>query len=101
MSTSDNSNNRQLSSNSYNMTLAAVVGQVGCLTPVILIGALFAGLWLDRQFDTKPLFTILFIVGSAPVSVFILYRIVKSATGRLKSTSSNSAKTSEEEAHRE
>jgi F0F1-type ATP synthase assembly protein I len=83
------------------MTLAAVVGQVGCLTPVILIGALFAGLWLDRQFDTKPLFTILFIVGSAPVSVFILYRIVKSATGRLKSTSSNSAKTSEEEAHRE
>ncbi len=83
------------------MTLAAVVGQVGCITPVILIGALFAGLWLDRQFDTKPLFTILFIVGSAPVSVVILYKIVKSATERLKSTASNSAKTSEEEAHRE
>ncbi len=83
------------------MTLAAVVGQVGCITPVILIGALFAGLWLDRQFDTKPLFTILFIVGSAPVSVVILYRIVKSATERLKSTASNSAKTSEEEANRE
>jgi len=83
------------------MTLAAVVGQVGCITPVILIGALFAGLWLDRQFETKPLFTILFIVGSAPVSVVILYRIVKSATERLKSTASNSAKTSEEEANRE
>ncbi len=83
------------------MTLAAVIGQVGCITPVILIGALFVGLWLDRQFGTKPLFTVIFIVGSAPVSVVILYRIVKSATGRLKITSSNSAKKSEEEANRE
>jgi F0F1-type ATP synthase assembly protein I len=83
------------------MILAAVVGQVGCITPAILLGALFAGLWLDRQFDTKPLFTILFIVGSAPVSVIVLYRIVRSATGRLKSISGNSAKPSEEEANRE
>lgn len=83
------------------MTLAAVVSQVGCLTPVILLGALFAGLWLDRQFDTKPFFTVLFIVGSGPVSVLVLYRIVKSATDRLKTTSSNPAKTSEEEANRE
>jgi F0F1-type ATP synthase assembly protein I len=101
MTTSEPQNNRPKNDNSYNMTLAAVVGQVGCITPVILIGALFAGLWLDRQFETKPLFTILFIVGSAPVSVYVLYRIVKSATGRLKTTSSNSAKTSEEEANRE
>ena len=101
MTTSEPQNNRLKTDNTYNMTLAAVVGQVGCITPVILIGALFAGLWLDRQFETKPLFTILFIVGSAPVSVFVLYRIVKSATERLKTTSSNAAKTSEEEANRE
>ena len=72
------------SNNRFNTILATVVGQVGCLTPLILLGALFAGLWLDRQFDTKPLFTILFIVGSAPVSVFVLYRIVKTATAKLK-----------------
>lgn len=72
------------SNDRFNTILATVVGQVGCFTPVIILGALFAGLWLDRQFETKPLFTILFIVGSAPVSVFVLYRIVRAATNRLK-----------------
>jgi F0F1-type ATP synthase assembly protein I len=87
------------SNNRFNTILATVVGQVGCLTPVILLGALFTGLWLDRQFDTKPLFTILFIVGSAPVSVFVLYRIVKTATAKLKTD--NQDKNTEEEANRE
>ena len=88
-----NSNNR------FNTILATVVGQVGCLTPIIILGALFAGLWLDRQFETKPLFTILFIVGSAPVSVFVLYRIVRSATTKLKFD--NQVKNSEEDPDRE
>ena len=87
------------SNNRFNTILATVVGQVGCLTPVILLGALFAGLWLDRQFETKPLFTILFIVGSAPISVFVLYRIVRTATAKLKTD--NQVENSEEEANRE
>jgi F0F1-type ATP synthase assembly protein I len=87
------------SNNRFNTILATVVGQVGCLTPLILLGALFAGLWLDRQFDTKPLFTILFIVGSAPVSVFVLYFIVRKATAKLKID--NQDKNIEEEANRE
>jgi F0F1-type ATP synthase assembly protein I len=87
------------SNNRFNTILATVVGQVGCLTPLILLGALFAGLWLDRQLDTKPLFTILFIVGSAPVSVFVLYRIVRVATAKLKIDDQD--KNTEEEANRE
>ena len=87
------------SNDRFNTILATVVGQVGCLTPLILLGALFAGLWLDRQFETKPLFTILFIVGSAPVSVFVLYRIVRMATAKLKTD--NQDKKTEEEAKRE
>ena len=87
------------SNNRFNTILVTVVGQVGCLTPLILLGALFAGLWLDRQFETKPLFTILFIVGSAPVSVFVLYRIVRIATAKLKTD--NQDKKTEEEVNRE
>jgi F0F1-type ATP synthase assembly protein I len=87
------------SNNRFNAILATVVGQVGCLTPLILLGALFAGLWLDRQFDTKPLFTILLIVGSAPFSVFVLYWIVRMATAKLKTD--NRGKISEEEVNRE
>ena len=87
------------SNDRFNTILATVVGQVGCLTPLILLGALFAGLWLDRQFDTKPLFTILFIIGSAPISVFVIYRIVRMATAKLKTD--NQDKKTEEEANRE
>ena len=87
------------SNDRFNTILATVVGQVGCLTPIIILGALFAGLWLDRQFETKPLFTILFIVGSAPVSVYILYRIVRTATAKLKID--NQVKISEEDPDRE
>ncbi len=82
------------------MTLAAVIGQVGCIIPVLLLGALFVGLWLDRYFETRPFFAILFIVGSGPVSVYVLYRIVKSATSQLKTTN-QPAKLSEEEENRE
>lgn len=83
----------------FNIVLATVVGQVGCFTPLILLGALFLGLWLDRQFDTRPLFTILFIVGSAPVSVFVLYKIVRTATSKLKTETKD--KYFEEDSNRE
>ena len=89
------------SNNTYNMTLATVVGQVGCLTPVILIGALFMGLWLDQVFETRPLFTIIFIVVSAPVAVVALIYIVRKATDRLKPVSMKTANSSEEEVNRE
>lgn len=68
----------------YNLTLAAVASQVGCLTLVIIFGALIAGLWLDRSFATKPLFTILFMVGSMPVTLFVMFRVVQGATNRIK-----------------
>ena len=87
------------SNDRFNTILATVVGQVGCFTPLIILGALFAGLWLDRQFETKPLFTILFIVGSAPVSIYVLYRIVRTATTKLKID--NQVKNSEEDPDRE
>jgi len=87
------------SNDRFNTILATVVGQVGCFTPIIILGALFAGLWLDRQFETKPLFTILFIAGSAPVSVYVLYRIVRMATAKLKID--NQVKNTEEDPDRE
>jgi hypothetical protein len=50
--------------------------QVGCLTFAIIILALVAGLVLDRQLDTLPLFTILFLVGSMPLSWVLVFWLV-------------------------
>ena len=66
-----------------NMTMASVAGQVGCLTLGIIFAALFAGLWLDKKFDSRPIITLGLILGSVPVSLFIMFRVVKSATDRI------------------
>ncbi len=67
-----------------NLTLASVAGQVGCLTLVVIFLALFAGLWLDRYLQSRPLFTIVFLIGSVPVTLFLMFRVVKAATDRIK-----------------
>jgi F0F1-type ATP synthase assembly protein I len=67
-----------------NLTLAGVVGQVGCLTLVIILAALFLGLWLDNQFQTRPLFTLILIIASIPVSLAAMFVVVRFATKRIK-----------------
>jgi F0F1-type ATP synthase assembly protein I len=68
----------------YNLALAAVASQVGCLTLVIIFVALIAGLWLDRTFATKPLFTIFFMIASMPVTLYVMFKVAQSAISRIK-----------------
>ncbi len=44
-------------------------GEVGCLTLIIVLLAVFGGMWLDKLFGTKPLFTLVLVLGSAPLSL--------------------------------
>ena len=67
-----------------NLGLAGFAGQVGCITLVIIIAALLGGLWLDRQFGVKPLFTILFLLGSVPITIFVMFRVAMSAIAKIK-----------------
>jgi MFS-type transporter involved in bile tolerance (Atg22 family) len=74
-------------SNIYTMGFTPMVvgGEVGCLTLLIVIIALVVGLWLDRTFGTKPMFTIILLLGSAPFSLFLTFwvatRSIKRMTG--------------------
>ncbi len=68
----------------YNLTIVGIFGQVGFLTLFIIIVALLGGLWLDRTFDTKPLFTIVLMIASVPVSLVLMYKVVMWATSRIK-----------------
>ena len=67
----------------FALALASAVSQVGCVTIAVVLGALVVGLGLDRFFDVKPLFTILFLLGSIPVSLYLLVRIALSAVAQL------------------
>lgn len=68
----------------FNLTMAGIAGQVGCLTLFIIFVALFAGLWFDRLLNTKPLFTLILLIGSVPVTLFLMFRVVKAATDRIQ-----------------
>ena len=67
-----------------NLTIIGIFGQVGFLTLFIIVVALLGGLWLDKTFDTKPLFTIVLMVASVPVSLVSMYKVVMWATSRIK-----------------
>jgi magnesium-transporting ATPase (P-type) len=66
------------------MTLAGVIGQVGCLTLAIIAVALFAGLWLDNQFHTRPIFTLVLVLASVPVTLYLMFRIVLTVAPKIQ-----------------
>lgn len=62
--------------------LAGIIGQIGCITVILIALALAAGVLLDRFLDTKPVFTILFLVGSVPVTLYVTVRVSLMAAAR-------------------
>jgi F0F1-type ATP synthase assembly protein I len=79
-----------------NMTLAIVAGQVGCLTLVIIMAAVLAGLWLDKTYGTKPTFTIGLLIASIPISLVIMFFVVRAAVTRIKTGPSGANQTGQE-----
>jgi len=71
-----------------------MIGQVGCLTLVIILASVFGGLWLDRTFDTKPVFTLALLLAGIPVSVFVMLFVARKTLARLKDKAENESKTS-------
>ena len=73
------------------MALLGVIGQVGCLTLVIILVALVAGLWLDNQFQTRSLFTLILVITSIPVTLYLMVRVVLSFAPRIQKLSKKAA----------
>jgi len=65
------------------MALAGVLGMGGLITLAIVIVSLLGGLWLDRTLDTKPLFTLLLMIVSAPISIFVMYRVAMNSISKM------------------
>jgi len=76
------------------MTVVWVAG----LTLFIIFAALLAGLRLDKILDSKPLFTIVLVLVSIPVTLFLRFRVVRTATARIQPAIKNEI--TEEEPHR-
>jgi hypothetical protein len=60
---------------------AVIGGEVGCLTLIIVLLAVFGGLWLDGLFGTKPVITLILVLASAPLSLALTFWLAKRAIG--------------------
>ncbi len=68
----------------FNTKVITVGGEVGCITLVIVIAAVFGGIWLDRVLGTRPLFTVGLVLLSAPLALVLTVWIARRATRDLQ-----------------
>ncbi len=71
-------------SRAANLAYAAVAAQSGCLTLIIIVGALLGGIWLDAQFGTRGPFVLGALLFSVPFSLFLMVRIALGAIDQIK-----------------
>jgi F0F1-type ATP synthase assembly protein I len=55
--------------------VAGLAAQSGCLVVGVVLAAIVAGIWLDRALDTRPVFTLALVLGSLPLTIFLLFRL--------------------------
>ena len=60
---------------SFSLRVVAIGGEVGCITLIVVLAAVFGGLWLDRMLGTKPIITFILVIASAPAALFLTFRI--------------------------
>ena len=80
--------------NILNTLLIVMIGQVGCLTLVIILASVFGGLWLDKTFNTKPVFTLALLFAGIPVSVIVMLAMARRTLARLKEKTEKDSETS-------
>jgi hypothetical protein len=78
-------NNQQ---NDQTARLAGLFGQIGCVTgfaSIIIIAAAFGiGRLLDNWLGTDGIFTVLFLLGSFPITLYVIVRISLLALKRVQ-----------------
>jgi F0F1-type ATP synthase assembly protein I len=68
----------------FKTALISTAGSVGCLTVVIILGAILGGMWLDNHFGTKPTWTLTLALISIPLSVLVMVIVVRAIIKRIQ-----------------
>jgi F0F1-type ATP synthase assembly protein I len=92
---------KQQTQRSANLAAAGLAGQIGCVVPVIILGSVLLGLFLDKTFETGKLITLILVLASLPVSIYLTFRLAMRAVTEINksiptaSSKSNSPKEDE------
>lgn len=68
----------------FNTFLIVAIGQMGCLTLIVIALSVLAGLWLDNNFHTKPIFTLVLLLAGVPVSVILMVLVGRKTLERFR-----------------
>jgi F0F1-type ATP synthase assembly protein I len=63
--------------------LIVLVGQVGCITLVVILLSVRLGLWLDEYFQTRPIYTLVLLFAGIPLSVWLMLLVARRTLKRL------------------
>jgi F0F1-type ATP synthase assembly protein I len=77
-----------------NNLLIVMVGQVGCLTLIIIFASVYLGLWLDNMLGTKPVITLVLLFAGIPISVLVMLSVARRTLARLKEKAEKDSETS-------
>ena len=75
-----------------NTLLIVMIGQVGCLTLVVILASVYGGLWLDNTFGTKPVFTLVLLFAGIPISVILMLVVARKTLAKLTEQNETSKK---------
>jgi F0F1-type ATP synthase assembly protein I len=56
-------------------SIARIGIYIGLMTVAIVVVAVFGGIWLDNTLGTKPLFILILVLGSMPISIWLSYTL--------------------------
>lgn len=62
-------------SRTRNLTITGITALTGCVALIVVMVALFAGLWIDSLLGRRGPATICLLVSSVPVSLYLMVRI--------------------------
>ena len=63
--------------------LIVLVGQVGCITLIVILLSVRVGMWLDAYFQTRPVYTLLLLLAGIPLSVWLMLVVARRTLARL------------------
>ncbi len=68
----------------FNTLLIVLIGQMGCLTLIVIALSVLLGLWLDASFHTKPIFTLVLLLAGVPVSIIVMVFVGRKTLERFR-----------------
>jgi F0F1-type ATP synthase assembly protein I len=73
------------------------MAQSGCLVVGVVLAAVVGGIGLDRILDTRPLFTLFLVLGSVPVTLYVLFRMSMRAISAIPPAKPGGKKTEDDD----